>query len=498
MINSSNQHFTVGALISGVLAMSMGPAQKKLNEAIEKRISDTTTVLGSMKETKMLGLVGSWSNAIERLLDTQIRQSLAFRSILVMLNVAAKLPESLAPPITFGIAILLAGSSEKLSIATAFTSLNIMYLIVGPIATMAHMYPYIIAALPCFVRVQEFISLCSAYEERVALLGGSGELPSSDALLPAFAEPIFSAENAAVIAKAKEEPLIKNASLSILPGTFNIVAGKVGSGKSVLLQALLGQISFSGNSKVRTSNVAYCAQTPWITSGTAKQNIIGKSDEDEHWYKTVVTACGLDRDFDDFARGDQTTVGPKGVTLSGGQKQRMSLARGLFSRKSIIFVDDVLSGLDWATQRFVWDEVFGPAGLLRKHRITVVLATHALHLIDQVDSVIMLGDDGPGSIVQGTMQELKAKTKIQDLIATSYKSADGDTTANASSASSQKGDAEAPQGVNDEEMEKDLLRKAGDLSLYSYYLNMVGVNGALWFSLLVAAAAAWPILPQIC
>ncbi|OAA69268.1 ABC transporter, transmembrane domain, type 1 [Akanthomyces lecanii RCEF 1005] len=486
----------IGAVISGVCGMYVPSAQKKVNEAVEKRVSDTTTVIGHMKETKMLGLVDSWFVALKKLMDHEIRQSLAFRRLMTILNVSSKVPESLAPPITFGIALLATKAGERLSVAEAFTSMSIMNLIIGPVSMMAHMYPFIIAALPCFVRIQDFLRLCSDYESRVALLGSAPELPRSEDLLPSFGEPIFSTTNANVTAKSKKEPLIKDANLRILPETFNIVAGKVGSGKSVLLQALLGQLNVSGDAKVRTSNVAYCSQQPWIISGTAKDNIICKSEWDETWYKTVVTACGLDRDFEDFPQGDATAVGTKGVSLSGGQKQRISLARGLFSRKPIVLVDDVLSGLDWATQQFVWDQVFGPSGLLRRNGVTVVLATHALHLIDRPDSVILLGDDGPGSVIQGTLEELKKNTKIQDLIATSHKSADGDT-ANASSASSQKGDADHATNVNEDEKNKDLIRKTGDITLYSYYRNMIDRKLAILACFTVVLSATWPVLPTL-
>lgn len=484
----------IGTVISGVCGMYVPSAQKKLNEAVEKRVSDTTTVIGHMKETKMLGLVDSWSVAIKRLMDDEIRQSLAFRRLITILNVSGKLPESLAPPITFGIALLATKAGERLSVAEAFTSISIMNLIIGPISMLAHMYPFIIGALPCFVRIQEFLKLCSDYEARVALLGSSSELSQSEDLLPGFGEPIFSTTNANVTAKSKKEPLIKDANLRILPETLNIVAGKVGSGKSVLLQALLGQLNVSGDAKVRTSNVAYCSQQPWIVSGTAKDNIICKSERDEAWYQAVVTACGLDRDFEDFPQGDATAVGTKGVSLSGGQRRRISLARGLFSRKPIILVDDVLSGLDWATQRLVWDQVFGPSGLLRKNGVTVVLATHALHLIDQPDSVILLGDDAPGSVVQGTLEELKKNTRIQDLIATSHKSTGSDT-ADMSSASSQKADADKTSTVNEDERNKDLIRKTGDITLYSYYLGMIDRRLAVFACLAVILSATWPVLP---
>lgn len=194
-----------------------------------------------------------------------------------------------------------------------------------PLQTLTHNFPFAIAALPCFERIQDFIELCSAYDARVSLLGASGELTSSDteALLPGFGRPLFSLQNANVSVKSSEDAIIKDANLSILPGSFNMVVGKVGTGKTTLLRALLGQVTVSGEARIRTSNIAYCPQTPWLFTGTAKDNIIGKSTEDENWYTAVVTACSLDRDFDDLPLGDATPIGSKGVSLSGGQKQRI-------------------------------------------------------------------------------------------------------------------------------------------------------------------------------
>ncbi|KAJ3480929.1 hypothetical protein NLG97_g7944 [Lecanicillium saksenae] len=487
----------VGAGFSAFVGMYMPAAQKKLAEAVEKRISDTTTVIGSMKETKMLGLVDSWFRAIQTLMDGQIRQSVAFRRLMSVLNVASEIPRTLAAPVAFGFAILALKPGERLSVADAFTSISIMNLVITPITMMAHMFPFIISALPCFTRIQDFLKICSDYEERVALLGSSGELPMNDDLLPSLGEPIFSIANGNVTAKSKEEPLIKDATVNILPKTFNVVAGKVGTGKSVLLQALLGQLNITGNAKVRTSNVAFCAQQPWVFNGTVKENIVCKSPPDEPWYNTVVAACGLDRDFEDFSQGDATAVGTKGVSLSGGQKQRVSLARGLFSRKPILFVDDVLSGLDWATQRQVWDQVFSASGLLRKNGVTVVLATHALHLLDQPDSVILIGDDGPGSLIQGTLNELKQNTSIEQLIATSHGSTDGESTTNASSTSSQKGGTNATPSPQSDAAEREQIRKSGDITLYSYYLGMIDRKLAVTFALFCVLSSAFPILPTL-
>ncbi|KAJ6782693.1 hypothetical protein PWT90_02455 [Aphanocladium album] len=487
----------MSVFVTGLMARCIGPAQMEWVQAVQRRISDTTAVLGYMKEVKMLGVVVPYTFAIQGLLENELTKSLAFRRLLSLLNVAGKIPDTFAPPITFGIAILFSGGAH-LSISEAFTSLSILGLIMGPLQTLTHTFPFTMAALPCFERIQDFIESCSAYEARVSVLGASTAIasPEAEPLLPGLGQPLFALNKTNVSVKAGKEPLIQDATLQILPGTFNVVAGKVGTGKTTLLRALLGQLELSGDVRIRTANVAYCAQIPWLITGTAKENIICKSNMDEAWYRTVVTACGLDRDFSDLPRGDGTPIGSKGVSLSGGQKQRISLARAIFSRKHIIFVDDVLSGLDWTTQRFVWKEVFGPSGLLRQNNITVVLATHALHLVDSPDSVILLGANGAGSISQGTMEELVERSNIRDLIAANH--GDDDETA-----SPEDTDNSPTAKIKDEDIDKvddaeaDLLRKSGDLSLYLYYWKTIGWDSIFGFLGTALLCAGWPILPQI-
>ncbi|KAJ3497319.1 hypothetical protein NLG97_g1989 [Lecanicillium saksenae] len=483
--------------VTGVMSKYIGPAQMEWMQSVQRRISDTTSVLGSMKEVKMLGLVVPYTSVIEGLLENELTKSLAFRKLLSLLNVAGKIPDTFAPPITFGLAILFS-SSGRLSISEAFTSLSILALIMAPLQTLTHSFPFAMAALPCFKRIQDFIELCSSYEARVSVLGASTEVTSSEVapLLPGLGQPLFALEKSNVSVKTREEPLIRDATVQIFPGTFNLVAGKVGTGKTTLLKALLGQLGLSGNARVRIANVAYCSQTPWLITGTAKDNIICKSNLDEAWYKIVVTACGLDRDFSDLPRGDGTPIGSKGVSLSGGQKQRISLARAVFSRKQIVFVDDILSGLDWTTQRFVWKEVFGPLGLLRKNNITVVLATHALHLVESPDSVILLGANGAGSISQGTLEELMETTNIRDLVASSHGEHED-------AASSEGRDGSLDAKIKYESIDKiddaeaELLRKSGDLSLYLYYWNTIGWDSLFGFLGTSLLCAGWPILPQI-
>jgi hypothetical protein len=66
----------------------MGPAQKQWAESVQGRIGDTTTILGSMKETKMLGLVGLWTTRLGDLMENQIAKSRMYRGLFVLLRLA--------------------------------------------------------------------------------------------------------------------------------------------------------------------------------------------------------------------------------------------------------------------------------------------------------------------------------------------------------------------------------------------------------------------------
>lgn len=102
---------------------------------------------------------------------------------------------------------------------------------------------------------------------------------------------------------------------------------------------------------------------------------------EEPWYTTVVRACSLEQDILDFPKGHSTLVGSAGISLSGGQKQRLAIARPVYSRKSLVMLDDVFSGLDAGTEEKIFSRLLGKQGLLRRNHITVILVTYAGKLL---------------------------------------------------------------------------------------------------------------------
>jgi ATP-binding cassette subfamily C (CFTR/MRP) protein 1 len=171
------------------------------------------------------------------------------------------------------------------------------------------------------------------------------------------------------------------------------IVHSVGSGKSTLLKAFLGEVSISsGSITVADDEIAYCSQNPWLWNGSIRENIVGADVADDLWLNKVCWTCGLDQDFQELPDGIDTRVGNDGTALSGGQKNRISLARAIYSRRSLILLDDVLSGLDTRTERLVFNRVLGPHGILRKLKVTTVLATHAIGWLRFADTVLVVED----------------------------------------------------------------------------------------------------------
>uniref|UniRef100_A0A672JYL5 Canalicular multispecific organic anion transporter 1-like n=2 Tax=Sinocyclocheilus grahami TaxID=75366 RepID=A0A672JYL5_SINGR len=184
------------------------------------------------------------------------------------------------------------------------------------------------------------------------------------------------------------EPVLKNVSLDIKPGRLVAVVGAVGSGKTSLISALLGELhSLRGRINIKGS-VAYVPQQAWIQNTTLKDNILFGSNLDEEHYLSVVDACALGPDLDLLPGRDQTEIGVKGINLSGGQKQRVSLARAVYSSADVYLLDDPLSAVDSHVGKHLFERVIGPKGLLKDK--TRILVTHGISFLPYVDEIIVL------------------------------------------------------------------------------------------------------------
>ena len=125
------------------------------------------------------------------------------------------------------------------------------------------------------------------------------------------------------------------------------VVGHVGSGKSSLISAMLGEMNVVSGKINTNGKIAYVPQQAWMQNETLKNNITFGKKYNDNLYKKVIESCALIPDLQILQGGDQTEIGEKGINLSGGQKQRISMARAVYSNSDLYLLDDPLRCLSF-------------------------------------------------------------------------------------------------------------------------------------------------------
>uniref|UniRef100_A0A671THE4 ATP-binding cassette sub-family C member 5 n=1 Tax=Sparus aurata TaxID=8175 RepID=A0A671THE4_SPAAU len=164
------------------------------------------------------------------------------------------------------------------------------------------------------------------------------------------------------------------------------VCGSVGSGKTSLISAILGQMTLLQGSVAVRGRLAYVAQQAWILNATLRENILFGQEYQEDRYQSVLSACCLRPDLARLPNADLTEIGERGANLSGGQRQRISLARALYSDRDIYILDDPLSALD----AHVANHVFRNAIRKQLYQKTIIFVTHQLQYLSDCDDVILM------------------------------------------------------------------------------------------------------------
>ncbi|KFA48354.1 hypothetical protein S40293_04500 [Stachybotrys chartarum IBT 40293] len=464
----------VGTCLS--LGKMSASSQKSWIEAVQRRVAATASALTNMKGVKMTGLAKVFDVELSNLRSSELRISRRYRWIL---SVSATFSNMSVPAISaLTIAVYVAISRYNTTglvfdSAFAFTMISLISLLAHPVQAMSFAIPYMAAGISCFDRIQNYLESPASGGTRrswssESLTSGHGiELRHMPSISTASTPKVMvSVRNATFTFKSALQPVLKDISIDIEVNNWSIILGPVGSGKSALLLALLGEIDATTGvvEKDGSMQTAFCSQDPWLPNKTIRQCIIGQSEFDHHWYSAVLDACDLMRDLPTMPAGENTVVGSNGAGLSGGQKQRISLARALYSRRRLLLLDDVLTGLDTKTEQWVMDRVFGSTGLIRQAGMTVVLATHSARHAYKADQVIILSAHG-NILEQGAPGNIASiETKVQDLSDVKSTAQSSDT-ANIMTANSDD---------LGREMRADLSRQVGDTRLYGYYFKSLG------------------------
>ena len=210
---------------------------------------------------------------------------------------------------------------------------------------------------------------------------------------------------------------LKNISFKIKAGNSVAIIGETGSGKSTLIDIILGllepskgQITVEGknintNYSMWQRKIGYIAQDIYLIDDTIKRNIafgIPDNDIDEDRIQRAIQLTQLSDFITDLDLGVNSTVGNRGIRLSGGQRQRIGIARALYQKTEILILDEATSSLDMETEKKLMKDIES-----LRDNYTLIVATHRLSTIKNCDEVFLLS--GGKLVDQGHFKELASR-----------------------------------------------------------------------------------------
>jgi ATP-binding cassette subfamily B protein len=197
----------------------------------------------------------------------------------------------------------------------------------------------------------------------------------------------------------EKNPALKNINLVIEAGQTAAIVGKVGSGKSTLMQTVprlvdteKGMITIDGipihdmDLRHMRESIGFMTQETHIFSDTILNNIVfGRKGIKPEVIENAIEVSQLAGDIDSFPEGINTVLGEKGITMSGGQRQRLTIARALVSNPSILIMDDVLSQVDTRTEALILKNILlnrkGKTNIIVSHRLSTIRQAHIIYVL---------------------------------------------------------------------------------------------------------------------
>ena len=286
-------------------------------------------------------------------------------------------------------AITLFGVTEEITPDKLIVFIGYMDILIWPMIALGQVVPMYSRSRASLKRVSAFLSSeinVKSPENAVKLEQVEGNITYRNF---SFSYPTYDYAN------------LKNINLEIKAGESIGIVGKIGSGKTTLVNVLLmmynvepGTLFIDGQDIMTLDidslrdHIAYVPQDNFLFSDSIEHNInFGLESGTEETARMGAIFAGVDDDVRGFNKGYQTVSGERGVTLSGGQKQRISIARAYVKNAPILILDDSVSAVDTKTEETILHNITNE----RKGKTTLVVASR-ISTVSQLDKIIVLND----------------------------------------------------------------------------------------------------------
>ncbi|KPV72284.1 uncharacterized protein RHOBADRAFT_39718 [Rhodotorula graminis WP1] len=375
--------------------------QERLMSTRDRRVSLVNEVLGSIRFVKFMAFERPFEERILKARGDEIRElrrnfflEIAFQGIYSISPILCVLVSfwAFTSPLLMG---------RELTPSIAFTALSVW----NELRFALNVIPDVIVSLfQCLVSLRRIdayldtpeVELAAALEDATA----SAHRIAFDKATITFPQDRRDADADEPETKPFE---LQDVEVEFPVGDLSLICGRLGSGKTLMLLSLLGEVDVLSGSVscprsspgaialpsiawdayltddnwVSPAHVAFVPQQAWLQNASVRDNVIFGLPFREERYRATLEACSLVSDLEILEDGDSTEIGEKGINLSGGQKARVSLARAVYSRASVLLLDDVLSAVDAHTAAHIYENCL--KGPLLKNR-TVILVSHHVAL----------------------------------------------------------------------------------------------------------------------
>ncbi|KAK0452263.1 P-loop containing nucleoside triphosphate hydrolase protein [Armillaria borealis] len=388
-------------------------AQDNLMKARDERISLMNEILGAIRMLKFMAWERSFEARVLEIREKELKYQKLNYTIETLWNAIWNASPILVTLVSFWHFTVI--RKQDLTPSIAFTSIVVF-----------NELKFALNALP-----ETFIQYASE-------LGQSQTIAFQSCTVTWPQDRIAASKTPSAASTPRHKFILVDLSLRFPPGELSLICGKLGSGKTLLLHALLGEADILAGQMLCPRSppdaiasfktilpreewviqgiCAYVPQAAWLRNASIKDNILFNLPFDAERYRKTLEVCALTTDLEILEDGDEAEIGERGVNLSGGQKARVSLARAVYSRASILLLDDVLSAVDAHTAHHLYHECL--KGELMQGR-TVILVSHHVQLCAEGAGYIVALDNGR-VLFEGAREDFQGSGVMRSLVQSGF------------------------------------------------------------------------------
>lgn len=403
--------------------------QKILMEQRDRKLAVINEALGGIRQIKFAALERQWQRRIMDVREDELKalwKNFLYDVVLITLWLAGPVLLSAVCIVVYAV------TNGGLPPSIAFTTISILGQIEGTLAWLPELTTNMLDAYVSLKRIGDYLD----GPEKVPVTVPGEQISFNNV---SVSWPSEKGED-------KEIFTLRKVDFALPVGELSVISGRTGSGKSLLLAAILGEVEvFEGsitvplppsaeerrddkankNNWILPNAFAYVSQQPWIENATLKNNVLFGLPFDEQRYNQVISACALEQDLKILTDGHETEIGANGINLSGGQRWRITLARALYSRAGILVLDDIFSAVDAHVGKHIFENAL--TGEICKGRTRILVTHHVSLVLPRTKYEVHLGE---GTVTYaGLVTELDRTGELETIIDDGEDEEDGQSAA---------------------------------------------------------------------